>query len=195
MSKPVVPKENLKPGDPNPRSFPWGDNTPTYKIWLVLLTINILAISISFLAFVEIPYIQDITETGNPEIKGSSGSLAVGNETGTASSGSTLGSVAEVAVGAAPVVDWLDKYGMWVIVGNVVLVTVLKTVGKWLSVVERWCRDLCKCKWYKPWCCIGQLFCWFVTVLKWVTWVIAVVSSVVTSVLVWVTSNAGSAGG
>lgn len=196
MSKPVEVKENLNPGDKNPRSYPWGDNTGTYKLWLALITINIVALSVLFLVQVEIPFLQ---ESLNPTAiidKGSSGSLAVGNSTGgVASTGTGLESGAQVAVGTSSAVDWLDKYGMWVIVGNVVLVWVLKTVGKWLSVVERWCRNLCKCKWYKPWCCLGRLFCWFVTVLKWVTWVIAVVSSVVTSVLVWVTSNAGSAGG
>jgi hypothetical protein len=174
--------------------YPWGSNTGTYKLWLALITINILAVAVLFLVQVEIPLIAEIT---NPEsIKGSSGSLIVGNETGTlASTGSRLGSGAEVAVGVSPVVDWLDKYGMWVIVGNIVLVTVLKTVGKWLNVVEKWCRNLCKCKWYKPWCCLGRLFCWFVTVVKWVTWVIAIVSSVVTSALVWVSGNSGVTGG
>lgn len=187
MSKSV----ELKPGDDNPRSYPWGNNTATYKVWLVLLTVNIIAIGVLFVVDVEIPFIQEATNPNAALEKGSSGSLAVGNETrGTASTGGGLTTGPQVAVSENAVVDWLDRYGMWVIIGNVVLVTVFKTVGKWLTVVETWCRNLCTCKWYKPWCCIGQLFCWLVTVLKWVTWVIAVVSSVITTVLVWVTQNA-----
>ena len=186
MSNPV----ELKPGDENPRSYPWGTNTATYKVWLLLITLNIIAISVLFVVEVEIPFIQEATNPVGIE-KGSSGSLAVGNETGSvASSGTGLQTDPREAVSDNDVVDWLNNYGMWVIVGNVVLVTVLKTVGKWLTVVERWCRNMCKCKWYKPWCCLGRLFCWFVTVMKWVTWVVAVVSSVITSVLVWVAQNA-----
>lgn len=184
MSKPVVPKDTT-PKD-NARSYPWGDNTGTYKLWLTLITINIIFISAVFLINVEIPF---ITETGNPEIKGQSGSLATGSGNQTSGIISVPGEVQQTA---NPVTDWLENYGMWIIVANVVIVWVLKTVGKWLTTVEKWCKNLCACKWYKPWCCLGKLFCWFVTVTKWVTWVIAVASSVITSILVWVSSNSGN---
>lgn len=187
----------LKPGDDNPRSYPWGNNTGTYKLWLLLITVNIIAVSVLFLVNVEIPYIQEAANPTAALEKGSSGSLAVGNETrGTATTGTGLTTGPQVAVGVSPVVDWLDKYGMWVIVGNIVLVTVLKTVGGWLTTVEKWCRT-CECCWSPScWgCCLGKLFCWFVTVVKWVTWVIAVVSSVVTSALVWISGNSGALGG
>ncbi len=187
MSKSV----GLKPGDENPRSYPWGDNTATYKVWIVLITVNIIALSVLFVAEVEIPFLQESLNPNAALEKGSSGSLAVGNSTGgVASTGAGLETGQQVEVSKNPVVDWLDKWGYWVVIGNIVTVWVLKTVGAWLSVVEKWCRDLCSCKWYKPWCCIGQLFCWFVTVLKWVTWVVAVATSAITSVLVWVLANA-----
>ena len=148
--------ETLK--DPE-RSYPWGTNTGTYKLWLTLISINIIALSVLFLINFEIPLIAELT---NQEVTSTqSGSF----------------------------VDKIQEYGMWVIVANVVTVWILKTVGRWLTVVEKWCRDLCKCKWYKPWCCLGRLFCWFVTVTKWITYVVAVASSVITSVLVWVSQQ------
>jgi hypothetical protein len=179
MSKASVPE---KPVVDNPRSYPWGENTGTYKLWLTLITINIIFLSVVFLINVEIPLIADLS---NPEaIKGQSGSLLTSNSTGNTVPGEVSNN--------NPVSDWIGNYGLWVIVANIVTVWVLKTVGKWLTVVEKWCKNLCKCKWYKPWCCLGKLFCWFVTVVKWVTWVIAVASSVITTILVWVTANSGN---
>ncbi len=185
---------DLKPGDDNPRSYPWGNNTGTYKLWLLLITVNIIALSALFLVNVEIPYIQEATNPAGLE-KGSSGSLASNSTDTVASTGSGLSTTTEVIAIPGALAENIKNYGMWVIVGNVVLVWVLKTVGGWLTTVETWCRNLCKCKWYKPWCCLGRLFCWFVTVVKWVTWVIAVASSVITSVLVWVMGNAGNVQG
>lgn len=186
MSKASI---SSKPAVDNPRSYPWGENTGTYKLWLTLITINIIALSVVFLVDVEIPY---LVEVSNQNGLGQSESLLVGNSTtGVASSSGGF----ESPLAEAIPVNNLVEYGKWVIVANVVLVWVLKTVGKWLTTVEKWCRDMCKCKWYKPWCCLGRLFCWFVTVVKWVTYVIAVASSVITSVLVWVSANAGNVQG
>jgi hypothetical protein len=190
MSKASVSE---KPVEDNPRSYPWGDNTGTYKLWIVLFTINVLFLSVVFLINVEIPLIADLL---NPEaIKGSSGSLATGNTTtGTAST--SPGFESPIAGGVVnPVVDWISNYGIWVIAANIVLVWVTKTLGKWVTSLEKWCKNLCKCKWYKPWCCLGRLFCWFVTITKWVLYVVSVLSAVITSVLVWVTANSGSVQG
>jgi hypothetical protein len=177
------------PYDEN-RSYPWGNNTATYKIWLAIIVINVIALSVIFVATVEIPAIQEQLYPGLIE-KGSSGSLIVGNETDTrtggviTSEGGPRGG-GDKEVHLDNIIDIILKYCIWIMAANIVLAVVLKTVGKWLTSVEKWCKALCKCKWYKPWCCLGRLFCWFVTVTKWVTWLVAVTTSVITSVLTWV---------
>jgi hypothetical protein len=173
-----------KPYDEN-RSYPWGNNTATYKVWLALITINILVLSIVFLATVEIPLIQEHLNPGLIE-KGSSGSLLQSNST----TGGVITSEGGPRGGGddktADLLTQILEYCAWIIVANIILVWVTKTVGKWLTSVEKWCKNLCKCKWYKPWCCLGKLFCWFVTVTKWVTWLVSVLSSVATAVLSYI---------
>lgn len=64
----------------------------------------------------------------------------------------------------------------------IVLTIVSYIIYRLLSWVEQKCRNLCKCKWYKPWCCLGRLFCWLVTITKWVALVVTVVLAVATVV-------------
>ena len=42
------------------------------------------------------------------------------------------------------IIGVIIKYCAWIIVANIVLAVVLKTVGKWLTSVEKWCKALCK---------------------------------------------------
>ena len=144
-----------KPYDEN-RSYPWGSNTGTYKAWLVLFTINAIALSVMFLAYIEIPAIleQDhaLQTIFEPRETDPSAEL----------NGILL--------------------CFTIILANFVIVFITKVVGKWLTSVEKWCKELCKCKWNKPWCCLGKLFCWFVTITKWVTWLVTVAATVATFV-------------
>ena len=64
----------------------------------------------------------------------------------------------------------------------IVLTVVTYIIYRLLSWVEQKCRNLCKCKWYKPWCCVGRLFCWLVTITKWVALVVTALLAVATVV-------------
>ena len=155
MSKEEKPKSE-KPYDEN-KSYPWGNNTGTYKTWLILFAINSIALSVMFLAYIEIPAIlgqeHALSNIFEPRETDPTAELS--------------GILLCIAV----------------IVANFVIVIITKTVGKWLTSVERWCREWCPCKWNKPWCCLGRLFCWLVTITKWVTWLVTIVSTVATMVL------------
>lgn len=65
----------------------------------------------------------------------------------------------------------------------IVLTIISYIIYRLMSWLEEKCRDLCKCKWYKPWCCVGKLFCWMVTITKWVALVVTVILAVATVVV------------
>ncbi len=68
----------------------------------------------------------------------------------------------------------------------IVLTVISYIIYRLMSWLEEKCRNLCKCKWTKPWCCLGRLFCWMVTVTKWVALVVTVILAIVTVVVfVW----------
>lgn len=133
--------------------FPWGIKTPTYKAWLVLFAINAIALSAMFLAYVEVPALLGQEHALQ--------SLFEPRETDPAAE--LNGILLCIAI----------------ILGNFVTVLITKTVGGWLSVLEKKCWKQ-KCKW---WClCCNKWLCVLVSVLKWVTWIITVVATVATFV-------------
>lgn len=68
----------------------------------------------------------------------------------------------------------------------IVLTVISYIIYRLMSWLEEKCRNLCKCKWTKPWCCLGRLFCWMVTVTRWVAMVVTVILAIVTVVVfVW----------
>lgn len=68
----------------------------------------------------------------------------------------------------------------------IVLTIISYVIYRLMSWLEEKCRNLCKCKWYKPWCCVGALFCWMVTVVKWVALVVTIILAVATVVIfIW----------
>ena len=139
------------------REYPWGTKTKTYKAWLVLFSINVIVLSGLFLALIEVPELF--------RSAGDAGSLDV------------------------PAFEAVDRFLVWcffIIVANVILVWMTKTVGGWLSSLEEVCWEQ-DCNW---WClCCNKWLCIFVSVLKWVTWVVTFLATVITSFLTWVCFN------
>lgn len=171
MSKPVVPKEK-KPRDIK-SEFPWGVKTPTYKAWLVIFTFNIVALSVFFVGAVEVPALQ-----------GENVFQSVFEDTPKTDLARSLEDPNDPVI-ETPASDKavLLFYCLWIIVANTLLVIVTKTVGGWLSSLEEVCWEQ-DCNW---WClCCNKWLCIFVTVLKWVTWVITIISTVITSFLAWI---------
>ena len=115
-------------------------------------------------AAINTPEIAETQVKGNDTgiVDGSSGSLA---QTGLATVGPAVG-----------VIIYSDCFTITLIF--IILVIVSYIIYRLLSWVEQKCRNLCKCKWYKPWCCLGRLFCWLVTITKWVALVVTIVFAI-----------------
>ena len=64
----------------------------------------------------------------------------------------------------------------------IVLTAVSYTIYRLVSYLDQKCKNMCKCKWSKPWCCLGKLICWAIWVLKWVAVVVTVILAVATVV-------------
>lgn len=90
------------------------------------------------------------------------------------SSGS-LGGLAAIAP-TVGVIIYSDCFTITLIF--IVLVIVSYIIYRLLSWVEQKCRNLCGCKWTRPWCCLGRLFCWLVTITKWVALVVTIVFAI-----------------
>lgn len=143
------------------REYPWGVKTKTYKAWLAIFSINVILLSVLFLGLVEVPTLtgddslfRSILDPNDPVMETPDNDRAV-----------------------------LLFWCLAVIAANTLLVFVTKTVGGWLSSLEKVCWEQ-DCKW---WClCCNKWFCVFITILVWTTWVITIVSTVITSVLTWV---------
>ena len=162
--------------------YPWGNKTPTYSIWLMLFALNVIMLGIFFTLYIEIPFIQGENVFAGLQLEQKAhAQLTTG--------GSDV-DIIDPPIGTEdPEEDEVDDqtkalvYCFLAIAANTAIVWVTKTVGKWLNSVERRCKRR-KCKW---WClCCNKWHCFFVTVLKWVTYVITVAMTVITTVLVWV---------
>lgn len=156
--------------------YPWGTKTPTYAAAIILIAINVVLLSVLFLVYIEIPFMQgedvlnlnfiqtahaQLTDPGTDMIPPVNGEFPSFKEN--------------------PIL-----YCILIITANTILVYITKTVGKWLNKIEKRCRRR-KCKW---WClCCNKWLCWLVTVLKWVTWVITIVSTIITTVLTYLCFN------
>jgi len=94
--------------------------------------------------------------------------------------------VAAAGAVAIGIVVTLFSYCFEIVLILIVLTVISYIIYRLLSWLESRCRNLCRCKWYKPWCCLGRLFCWFVTVLKWVALVVTIILAIATVVVfVW----------
>jgi hypothetical protein len=159
--------------------YPWGKKTATYQAWLILFAINVIAVSILFLAYIEIPFIQgeDVFAGFNFELdQKAHAQLTTGG-------GTDLKTPGEVGEGGITTQQKLLIYCFAIIGANMILVWVTKKVGEWVSKLEKQCKKK-KCKW---WClCCNKWHCVLVWVLKWVTWLISIISTVITTALIWV---------
>jgi len=181
MSKPGVPKDD-EPEDKEAQ-YPWGNKTWTYYIWLILFAINVVALSVLFLVYIEIPFMQGenvIDLNLNLDTKAHAQEQTLSDPD---LQGPTELAVPEEEQTGESTEDKLRFYCLLVITSNIILVWITKTVGGWLNSLEKSCKKK-KCKW---WClCCNKWHCFFVWVLKWVTWVIAVLSTLITTILTWV---------
>lgn len=91
--------------------YPWGKKTATYKAVLAILAFNVVALSIVFLAFVEVPVLQG-------------GEGLLGNE--------------PVKLGEIVVIWWWVCIG--IIAFNVIITWVLIRVGRWFWYYEHHCH-------------------------------------------------------
>lgn len=153
--------------------YPWGNKTVTYGIFVILFAINVIALSILFLAYIEIPFMQGENVFDLNFDIFAHAQVAPGDDT-----------TAKLSPTGDEETDQQKAilYCLIVIAVNTLLVVILKVVGKWLNSIEISCRRK-KCNW---WClCCNKWHCLLVWVLKWVTWVIAIVSTIITYILTW----------
>ena len=150
MSKEEKPKvEDIE------KNYPWGKKTATYRVWLVLFTINIIVLSAAFLAYVEIPalldekHLETIFEPRSDE-----------------------------PLGIIPL--WFLCVA--VVIANIVIVYLSQEVGEWLNVQESKCWQKTCIKWCL---CCNKWFCVLVWVLKWVTWIITIVATAASFIFQW----------
>lgn len=88
-------------------------------------------------------------------------------------------SVPTAAAGVAVVVGIVLVSECFTIVLIFIVLTIVSyIIYRLLSWVEQKCRARCGCAWRRPWCCLGALICWFVTITKWVAFVVTIVLAI-----------------
>lgn len=142
--------------------YPWGARTATYKILMVLLAFNVIAASLLFITYVEIPFLQgedvkfiDILQTAHGQV-----TTPGGTDT-----------MVETPV-EVPVEN--EKTGwilvcLFVVFINFLLVWFTIRISFWIVRIHVECKRV---GWFA--------WCWIFVAIEWITWTITIVATIIT---------------
>jgi len=155
--------------------YPWGARSATYKVLMILLAFNVVAASLLFLTYVEIPFLQGENTMDLDMVHKAFAQVTTGGDV----------DVPPVDVPIEPPVMGNDEKTHWILIClfvvfiNFILVWFTIRISMWIVRIHVDCK---RRGWF--------VWCWVFVAIEWITWIITFVATIITLgviIVCWIT--------